>query len=69
MGFSRSLLPAFPNLKPVLCDSITVPPCLMTNQCHDKTQDFERNCLKKPLKPLKSCFKLGEKSRLGQFKE
>ena len=27
-------------------------------------QDFERNCLKKPLKPLKSCFKLGEKSRL-----
>ena len=28
-------------------------------------QDFERNCLKKPLKPLKSCFKLGEKSRLG----
>ena len=28
-------------------------------------QDFERNCLKKPLKPLKTCFKLGEKSRLG----
>ena len=28
-------------------------------------QDFERNCLEKPLKPLKSCFKLGEKSRLG----
>ena len=28
-------------------------------------QDFERNCLKKPLKPLKSCFKLGKKSRLG----
>ena len=28
-------------------------------------QDFERNCLKNPLKPLKSCFKLGEKSRLG----
>ena len=29
-------------------------------------QDFERNFLKKPLKPLKSCFKLGEKSRLGK---
>ena len=28
-------------------------------------QDFERNRLKKPLKPLKSCFNLGEKSRLG----
>ena len=28
-------------------------------------QDFERNRLKKPLKPLKSCFKLGKKSRLG----
>ena len=28
-------------------------------------QDFERNRLEKPLKPLKSCFKLGEKSRLG----
>ena len=28
-------------------------------------QDFERNRLKKLLKPLKSCFKLGEKSRLG----
>ena len=28
-------------------------------------QDFQRNCLKKLLKPLKSCFKLGAKSRLG----
>ena len=30
-------------------------------------QDFERNCLKKPLKPLKSCFKLGEKSWIGMW--
>ena len=30
-------------------------------------QGFERNCLKKPLRPLKSCFKLDEKSRLGIY--
>ena len=29
-------------------------------------QDFERNCLKKPLKPLKSCIKLGENLDSGQ---
>ena len=31
-------------------------------------QDSDRNCLKKPLKSLKFCFKLGEKSCLGKAK-